>query len=415
MALSRPTVVIGGGIVGICCALYLQKDGHAVTLIEPAKPGDSTAKWSCGQIAVSEIIPQSKPDIIKKVPGWLLDQKGPLALRPAALPGLLPWMLRFVTHARRSRINTIAHELASLTQRAFQDYAPLLENCRRDDLIGQHPTLELFDSAAGLAHEQTYVELRRSLGFASEVLNAEQIADKEPALAGRFSHGLLLEDWRTVCDTETFIVELANSFVEQGGTLVQGSVSRIDTQGSRAVGVALENGDRHPAEQLVVAAGNGSKAFFDTLGVKVPLIKVGGYQVVLPTPDVELTHASFYADGGFGIIPMERGLQIGGTIEFASENAEPNFKRAEMILEKAQGILPGLNTDGMAFGAGWRPFLPDTKPVIDRSPALENVAMAFGHGQLGLTVGATTGKLVADLLAGKATDVDLTPFRASRF
>jgi D-amino-acid dehydrogenase len=218
-----------------------------------------------------------------------------------------------------------------------------------------------------------------------------------------------------VCDTETFIVELANSFVEQGGILVQGSVSRIDTQGSRAVGVILENGDRHPAEQLVVAAGNGSKAFFDTLGVKVPLIKVGGYQVVLPTPDVELTHASFYADGGFGIIPMERGLQIGGTIEFASENAEPNFKRAEMILEKAKGILPGLNTDGMAFGAGWRPFLPDTKPVIDRSPALENVAMAFGHGQLGLTVGATTGKLVADLLAGKATDVDLTPFRASRF
>lgn len=415
MALSHPTVVIGGGIVGICCALYLQKDGHAVTLIEPAKPGDSTAKWSCGQIAVSEIIPQSKPDIIKKVPGWLLDQKGPLALRPAALPGLLPWMLRFVTHARRSRINTIAHELASLTSRAFQDYAPLLENCRRDDLIGQHPTLELFDSAAGLAHEQTYVELRRSLGFASEVLNAEQIAEKEPALAGRFSHGLLLEDWRTVCDTETFIAELANSFVEQGGTLVQGSVSLIDTQGSRAVGVILENGDRHPAEQLVVAAGNGSKAFFDTLGVKVPLIKVGGYQVVLPTPDVELTHASFYADGGFGIIPMERGLQIGGTIEFASENAEPNFKRAEMILEKAQGILPGLNTDGMAFGAGWRPFLPDTKPVIDRSPALENVAMAFGHGQLGLTVGATTGKLVADLLAGKATDVDLTPFKASRF
>ena len=415
MTLSRPTVVIGGGIVGICCALYLQKEGHAVTLIEPAAPGDSTAKWSCGQIAVSEIIPQSKPDIIKKVPGWLLDQKGPLALRPAALPGLLPWMLRFVSHARRYRINTIAHELASLTSRAFEDYAPLLENCRRDDLIGQHPTLELFDTAAGLAHEQTYVELRRSLGFASEVLNAEQIAEKEPALAGRFSHGLLLEDWRTVCDTETFIVELANSFVEQGGALVQGSVLRINTQGSRAVGVILENGDQHPAEQLVVAAGNGSKAFFDTLGVKVPLIKVGGYQVVLPTPDVELTHASFYADGGFGIIPMERGLQIGGTIEFASEHAEPNFKRAEMILENAKKILPGLNTEGMEFGAGWRPFLPDTKPVIDRSPALENVAMAFGHGQLGLTVGATTGKLVADLLAGKATDVDLTPFKASRF
>lgn len=415
MTISRPTVVIGGGIVGICCALYLQKEGKAVTLIEPAMPGDSTAKWSCGQIAVSEIIPQSKPDIIKKVPGWLLDQKGPLALRPSALPGLLPWMLRFITHARRSRINTIAHELATLTSRAYQDYAPLLDNCQRDDLIGQHPTLELFDDAAGLAHEQTYVELRRSLGFASDVLNAEQIAEREPALAGRFSHGLLLADWRTVCDTETFIAELAKSFIAQGGKLVRDSVTRIETQGSLAVGVTLESGERLPADQVVVAAGNGSKAFFKTLGVKVPLIKVGGYQIVLPNPEVELTHASFYADGGFGMVPMERGLQIGGTIEFASENAEPNFQRAEFILEKARGILPGLNTEGMEFGAGWRPFLPDTKPVIDRSPVLENVAMAFGHGQLGLTVGATTGKCVADLLSGKTGDVNLAPFSASRF
>ncbi|MFP3441382.1 amino acid dehydrogenase, partial [Pantoea sp. SIMBA_133] len=93
-----------------------------------------------------------------------LDQKGPLALRPSALPGLLPWMLRFMTHARRSRIDTIAHELASLTRCAFQDYEPLFAKCRRDDLIGHHPTLELFDDAAGLAHEQTYVELRRALG-----------------------------------------------------------------------------------------------------------------------------------------------------------------------------------------------------------------------------------------------------------
>lgn len=169
-------------------------------------------------------------------------------------------MLRFMTHARRSRIDTIAHELASLTRCAFQDYEPLLAKCRRDDLIGHHPTLELFDDAAGLAHEQTYVELRRSLGFVSETLNAEQIAAMEPALAGRFSHGLLLSDWRTVCDTETFLTELTHSFVEQGGTLVQGNVARIESQGSRAVGVTLASGEMQPAEQVVVAAGNGSSA-----------------------------------------------------------------------------------------------------------------------------------------------------------
>lgn len=80
-------VVVGGGIVGVCCALYLQRDGYQVTLIDPAAPGDSTAKWSCGQMAISSVIPLSRPGILKKVPGWLFDQKGPLALRPSALPG----------------------------------------------------------------------------------------------------------------------------------------------------------------------------------------------------------------------------------------------------------------------------------------------------------------------------------------
>ena len=100
-------IVIGGGIVGVCCALYLQRDGYDVTLIDPAAPGDSTAKWSCGQMAVSEVIPLSKPGILKKIPSWLLDQKGPLALRPSALPGILPWsLLRLMpaTAARRREL-----------------------------------------------------------------------------------------------------------------------------------------------------------------------------------------------------------------------------------------------------------------------------------------------------------------------
>ncbi|MCY1243191.1 Glycine oxidase [compost metagenome] len=112
---------------------------------------------------------------------------------------------------------------------------------------------------------------------------------------------------------------------------------------------------------------------------------------------------------------MTRGLQIGGTIEFAGPNAEPNFKRAEIILEKATRILPQLQTRNVEFGVGYRPFLPDTKPVIDRSPKLDNVLMAFGHGQLGLTLGATTGRLIADLASGRKPAQDLTPFSARRF
>ncbi|MNF23864.1 D-amino acid dehydrogenase small subunit [compost metagenome] len=408
-------VVIGGGIVGVCCALYLQREGFQVTLVDPAAPGDSTAKWSCGQMAVSEVIPLSKPGILKKIPSWLLDQKGPLALRPSALPSMLPWFLRFVACARHSKIVEIAEAMTSLTENVYDDYAPLLEACADKTLLGQRPILEVFDSPTGISHEMPHLELRSSLGFKSEILDARAIGDLEPALAGKFRHGLLFPDWRAVSDTEGFIAALTQSFVDQGGVRVRDQVKRIDELADRASGVTLASGDRLPAQQVVVAAGTGSRQFFAQLGASIPLAGIAGYQALLPNPGVEIRHSVIYADGGFCFSPMTRGLQIGGTIEFAGPNAEPNFKRADIILEKAKRILPELQTGDFEYGVGYRPFLPDTKPVIDRSSRLANVFMAFGHGQLGLTLGATTGRLIADLIAGRTPAQDLGPFRANRF
>ncbi|VXC14140.1 Amino acid dehydrogenase [Pseudomonas sp. 8AS] len=408
-------VVIGGGIVGVCCALYLQREGYQVTLVDPAAPGDSTAKWSCGQMAISEVIPLSKPGILKKIPSWLLDQKGPLALRPSALPGILPWFLRFVANARHSKIVEIAEAMTTLTEKVYEDYAPLLDACADKSLLGQRPIVEVFDSPAGMIHERPHLELRKSLGFASEELNEADIADLEPSLAGKFKHGLLFPDWRAVSDTEGFIAALTQSFIDQGGVRVRDQVKRIDEMEGLATGVTLRGGSRLAAQHVVVAAGTGSREFFAQLGVDIPLAGIAGYQVVLPNPGVEIRHSVIYADGGFCFSPMTRGLQIGGTIEFAGPNAEPNFKRAEIILEKAKRILPQLQTANLEYGVGYRPFLPDTKPVIDRSARLPNVLMAFGHGQLGLTLGATTGRLIADLAARRFTAQDLTPFSAKRF
>lgn len=408
-------VVIGGGIVGVCCALYLQREGYRVTMVDPQAPGDSTAKWSCGQMAVSEVIPLSKPGILKKIPAWLLDQKGPLALRPSALPGILPWFLRFVACARHSRIVEIAHEMATLTQCVYEDYAPLLERCADKTLMGERPIIEVFDTPEGLAQEGPHMDLRRSLGFQSEVLDRAAIADLEPALAGQFSHGLLFPDWRAVSDTQGFIAALTHSFIEQGGVRVRGQVEKIDELADRASGVTLANGERYRADHVVIAAGTGSSRFFPQIGGGVPLAGIAGYQVLLPHSGVDVRHSVIYADGGFCFAPMTRGLQIGGTIEFAGPNAEPNFKRAEIILEKARKILPQLKLDDLEYGIGYRPFLPDTKPVIDRSSRLKNVFLAFGHGQLGLTLGATTGRLIADLVAERPPAQDLAPFSARRF
>ncbi|MCM7781906.1 FAD-dependent oxidoreductase [Enterobacter ludwigii] len=414
-AARKKSIVVGGGIVGVCCALYLQREGHQVWLVDPAEPGDSTAKWSCGQMAVSEVIPLSKPGILKRVPGWLLDQQGPLALRPAAIPTILPWFLRFLGNARHSRIDAIARAMATLTHQVYADYAPLLEQCGDPALLGQRPVIEVFDTPRGLEAESQHLQLRESLGFAVEKLDAAAIAELEPALAGKFSHGLLFPDWRAVNDTQGFIAALTELLVRQGGTRITAQAVGLTESNGHATGVQLADKCVLAADHVVVAAGTGSRRFFGQLGVRIPLTGITGYQALLHQPEVEFRHSVIYADGGFCFTPMTRGLQIGGTIEFAGPDAEPNFKRVEIILQKAKKLVPQLNTGSLEFGVGHRPFLPDTKPVIDRSRRLPNVLMAFGHGQLGLTLGATTGRLIADLAEQRAPAQDLAPFSAYRF
>ncbi|ENZ7197741.1 NAD(P)/FAD-dependent oxidoreductase [Klebsiella variicola] len=415
MSKQQQSVVIGGGIVGVCCALYLQKEGHQVWLIDPAAAGDSTAKWSCGQMAISEVIPLSRPGILKRIPGWLLDQKGPLALRPAAVPAILPWFLRFIANARHNRIDSIARAMATLTHEVYSDYASLLAMCPDKSLLGQRPVIEVFDTPRGLATEQAHLRLREDLGFKAEMLDAGAIAELEPVLAGKFSYGVLFPDWCAVSDTKGFIAALTDAFIRQGGMRIDTEATDILEASDQAIGVTLLDGRRLPADHVVVAAGTGSRRFFSQLGVRVPLTGISGYQALLPQPEVEFRHSVIYADGGFCFTPMTRGLQIGGTIEFAGADAKPNFQRAETILQKARQLLPELNVTAKEFGVGHRPFLPDTKPIIDRSRRLKNVLMAFGHGQLGLTLGATTGRLIADLAAQRPPAQNLAPFSAYRF
>ena len=137
--------------------------------------------------------------------------------------------------------------------------------------------------------------------------------------------------------------------------------------------------------------------------------------MLLPTPGVTVHHSVIFPDGGFCFSPMTRGLLVGGTMEFVRPNVEPNFNRAEIILAKARKILPHLKLDNLEYGVGYRPYLPDTKPVIDRSIRLSNVFLAFGHGQLCLTLGATTGQLIALMVAGRTPAQNLEPFSAKRF
>lgn len=413
--MTKRSVVIGGGIVGLCSALFLQNEGMSVRLIDNAEPGESTAKWSGGLLAVSEVFPLSKSSMLKHIPAALIQRDGPLAIRASAFPGILPWAMHFLAHARASKIAATAEAMATLTRHAYRDYQTLLDACNDKNLIGQRPVIQVFKHANGLKNYQAHMQQCRALGFQMRELNAADIAEMEPILAGKFAHGVMFNDWRAVNDTQGFLQALTALFVALGGERLQHQVTALQENKGSVTGVLLADGQALAADHIVIAAGMGSRHFFRQLGVNIPLRAIAGYKMLLPESGVTFHHPVIYADGGLCFTPMSRGLQIGGMMDFAGNREKPDFRRIKNIRQQAEALLPQLNFTQHEIGVGYRPALPDSQPVIDRSRRFHNVYMAFGHGSLGLTLGATTGRIIAERVAGKQPHLNISPFSAERF
>ncbi len=407
--------IIGGGVVGVCSAIALQQDGYSVEVIDRGPPTQAASYGNCGLLAVGEIVPISKPGILPKIPKWLTDPESPLFVRPKDMVREMPWLLRFLWSGRRRRVLEIAAALAPLTHRAEDDYRALLEWVGVADKLVPAENILAFNSRADFEADRFAWDLRERHGFRHRFLTTEELRAVEPALSGPITCGVLLEGWLQFSDPGVVRQRLIDFFVANGGLLRTGSVDRIETQGGKAVAVQLADGERLPVQRLVVCAGAWSGRLARDLGLRVPVAALQGYHYHAPQPGVTLNHAVLYANGGFVLTPMETGLRIGGTIEVAGQDPQPNFARADLIVRKASQVLPGLKLEGGTYWMGPRPFMPDTLPVIDRARHHDNVVLAFGHGQVGMTLGATTAKLVSDLVAGRTPSMDLTPYRATRF
>lgn len=414
--MKTDTLVIGGGVVGLCCALALQRQNQNVTVVARDSPQDSTVSASCGWIAPSEILPLSRPGVLLSVPAWLLNPSGPLSIKFPHCFHCAPWFVKFIRNSTRAKIKSIATGLAALTRSALTDYYNLLRPLGLQHLVGNRPVLRLFDNESALerAYRETVVH-ESPLGFDTAMLDNRQLRQIEPALSPNFAGALQLQDWRSVTDIHTFLRDIAKAYVDRGGRLQRAVVMQIKKCGERIEGVALSDGQLFRADQYVFAAGAWTKGLARQIGVKLPIASVAGYQCMSKVFSVGLGHGVIWAKGGFGITPYTNSLGIAGTIQFAGLNAALDLKRAREMACRAKRVLPGLDLGNCEFRAGWRPMCPDTLPIIDRMPGCRNAFLACGHGQLGLTLAAITGRLVADLVCDRVVNVPLYPYRAARF
>jgi D-amino-acid dehydrogenase len=221
-------------------------------------------------------------------------------------------------------------------------------------------------------------------------------------------HGYLTSPYRLV-------KSLAAQLVADGGRIERTAVRSLHRDGGDAMSVVLDDGRKLAAARVVVAAGAWSSRLLLPLGIRIPLETQRGYQVTIadagidPKLPVNVSEAKFYAT------PMEEGLRVAGTVEFAGLDAPPVYRRARRLLEQVRDLYPRVRVDKFTEWMGHRPCLPDTLPAIGSPRGHPGVLLAFGHGHNGMTSGPVTGRLIADMVAGRQTFIDPTPFSPNRF
>jgi len=415
MSQSRHVTVAGAGIVGICCALYLQRDGHAVTVLDPAGPGEGASKSNAGFLSSGSCVPVSMPGILWRVPKMLVDPLGPLAIRWTYLPRLTPWLIRFVQAGSPARVEAISVALAHLLELAPESYAALLSGDAASRYIHPGGVLYTYETDASFAAAQFGLELRRRRGIEFDVLHGAEMHRVEPALAPTVKHGAFYPKTTFCMDPQALVCALAEDFTRRGGELIRDEVADVELGPKGPRSVRTGSGRRRDVDVLVIAAGAWSGRLAARVGGRVPLDTERGYVAVLPRPGGAPRISLLSGDYGVAITPTESGLRLSGTVELAGLHAPPNYARAHRLVEGARRMLTEVHSEGATYSMGFRPSMPDSLPVLSRSPRYPSVFFAFGHGHLGLTLGPVTGRIIADMVGERRPPIDVAPFRVDRF
>jgi D-amino-acid dehydrogenase len=411
---SEPQVtVVGAGIVGVCSAAWLQRAGFKVTLIDAGPVGEGASFGNAGNLSPGGVVPYMIPGFLKEVPGWLA-QNGPLAVRPGYFLKVLPWLLAAIKSSRAETALNTSRAMHELHRGTLEAYDTLTRNTQAAALIERCGQLYVSTRPNAAQGSEIAQSMRAAAGVKMILMREREIREAEPALAPIFKSGMLLPDNARCKNPHQLVTIIAGEAERNGAAIVRGKVTGFQTDGERVTGIVVD-GEARPVERVVIAAGAASGRLSAELGTPLPVEAERGYHITIENPGVMPRIPVTHVDAKFVCAPMNMGLRVAGTAEFAGYDASPNWRRAELLAEQARTMFPGVRMEKVTRWMGRRPSLPDGLPVLGAAPKFSNAFFAFGNSHFGMSAGPVMGKVIAEIIAGRTPSIDLTPFRPARF
>lgn len=415
MKADHDIVVIGGGVIGVCCAYYLAQKGLKVLVIEKGDIASGCSYGNGGLIVPSHAIPLASPGALGDGLRWLFDSESPFYIRPRLNLDLFNWLMRFVLASRQSvmlRSLPILRDLLFASTALFEELA---EKAGFDFDYHANGSLWVCLSQARLDREKKEIHLFERFDIPVKVMTQSEVHALEPALLPQVMGGVFYPCDGYI-DPARFVVGLAEKAQDLGTQIwTKTEVLGFETSNGNITAVHTTRGDIHP-KQVILAAGSWSPELVHALKLRIPIQAAKGYSVTLEKPDVAPKLPLLFGEARVVVTPLGDALRLAGTLEMAGMDLSFNARRLNAIRRSSSAYLPGLEAAKVIeVWRGLRPCTPDGLPILGRSRDLNNLVMAAGHAMLGMSLGPITGKLVSQLVGNEGTDMNLNPLRLERF
>ncbi|MGI9626457.1 MAG: NAD(P)/FAD-dependent oxidoreductase [Longimicrobiales bacterium] len=407
--------VVGGGVIGLTTAYYLEKRGALPIIFEASDVGAGCSAGNAGWVCPSISTPLAKPGLDLGNLAKMMRPGGPLYIKPSASLSLRPWLARFKAHCTQANYDRGVQALAALNAETKTRYAELLA----DDVdvhYAEQGLLMAFRDPELMAEALKGVEAAAALGRADfDVLEREELRSREPLLRSTFTSGIFVTTDAHV-RAETLTRGLVEALRQRNVEIrEQDPVTGFEWNGDRVQSV-VTNKSKVLVDDVVLAAGAETGPLAAAAGLSLPLTAGKGYSVTIDAPKGMPKQPLYLVESKVAITPFEGSLRLSGGMEFSGINRQVRARGLKAIRRAAHRDLdlPEALEEGTEW-VGMRPIVPDTLPVIGQVPGRGNVYLSSGHQMLGITLAPSSGDALSQLIVEGQSSIDLTPFSPARF